>query len=211
MKKSCNHGLKTLFNVPEMNVTNALNRLQGNRVLYMSLLKKFCHKYHDYGDQLHQWVQENKMNVVYEQCHALKGAAGNLELTALYQACVNLESALKLKNKESIECQIKLFEVTLDKIMHVLQPIVLHFKNDKAPEECKALYCDYLLPTSELFDTLCDELQEGSVGSEYYVTLLMERLKSQKAQKILREVSSLIEDYDFDDALKGLKKLRKII
>ncbi|MCL2088730.1 MAG: Hpt domain-containing protein [Oscillospiraceae bacterium] len=76
-----------------INETEALKRLGGNKAMYLRLLGKFG----DDGscEQIIRLIKENRMTEAQQTAHTLKGVAGNLSLTALFDTVSAIEAAIK--------------------------------------------------------------------------------------------------------------------
>ncbi|MDO4182253.1 MAG: Hpt domain-containing protein [Coriobacteriia bacterium] len=73
-----------------VNWEDAMERFGGNTAFYFKLLARYTEK--AYLEQMKQSLEAGDENAAYEACHTLKGVAGNLSLTPLFEvasaACV---------------------------------------------------------------------------------------------------------------------------
>ena len=69
----------------------ALSRMMGNQGLLARMLKKFEND-RNY-EALEKAVENEDYGGVFTAAHTLKGVAGNLELTPLYETCTRLSDA----------------------------------------------------------------------------------------------------------------------
>jgi HPt (histidine-containing phosphotransfer) domain-containing protein len=76
-----------------INIEEGLLRLGGNAAIYKTLLKKFISN--PYYEELCANVADNNLEEAKHNAHTIKGTAGNLSLTALFNIAVALDSALK--------------------------------------------------------------------------------------------------------------------
>ena len=76
----------------------ALSRMMGNQGLLARMLKKFEND-RNYG-ALEKAVENEDYGGVFTAAHTLKGVAGNLELTPLYETCTRLSDATRGGKKD---------------------------------------------------------------------------------------------------------------
>ena len=76
-----------------INVDEALSRFGGNDSIYKMLLKKFL--VNPYYDELNTAITGGDMIAAQHAAHTLKGTAGNLSLSALFESATQLDIRLK--------------------------------------------------------------------------------------------------------------------
>ena len=76
----------------------ALSRMMGNQGLLARMLKKFEND-RNY-EALEKAVENEDYGGVFTAAHTLKGVAGNLELTPLYETCTRLSDATRGGKKD---------------------------------------------------------------------------------------------------------------
>lgn len=76
----------------------ALSRMMGNQGLLARMLKKFEND-RNY-EALEKAVENEDYGGVFAAAHTLKGVAGNLELTPLYETCTRLSDATRGGKKD---------------------------------------------------------------------------------------------------------------
>ena len=76
-----------------INIDEALLRLGGNEQIFKTLLNKFANQ--SYYEELCANIENNHLTEAKLNAHTIKGTAGNLGLTALYESATALDSALK--------------------------------------------------------------------------------------------------------------------
>ncbi len=98
-----------------VNTEEAIERMNGNVPLYERMLVKFA-------DMINKSPVQpdfdcNEYNDIIEAAHAIKGAAGNLSVTPVYEAYTEIVSLLRAGRPEQAKD-------TLDKIIPVQNKIV---------------------------------------------------------------------------------------
>ncbi|MCU7960493.1 MAG: PAS domain S-box protein [gamma proteobacterium symbiont of Bathyaustriella thionipta] len=73
----------------------ALARLKGNSALYLRLLHSFHEQFYNAEQELAALLQQQDDEAARQLIHSIKGSAGNLGLTPLYETAALLEKAIK--------------------------------------------------------------------------------------------------------------------
>lgn len=88
--------LKELKDMIAIDIEGSLKRFGDMESFYIKFLKKFVED--KSFDNLKEALNNNDMNKVEEAAHTLKGVAGNLGLTKIYQYSSEMMKAAKEKN-----------------------------------------------------------------------------------------------------------------
>ncbi|MBF0344685.1 MAG: response regulator [Nitrospirae bacterium] len=99
-----------------IDVRRGLNTWQ-NEEAYTNALIGFSDKYNDAVDKISNLIEANDIGTAYRVAHSIKGLAGNLLMTDVYEAAEEVEYLLKGKNITKVK---KL----LDKLRGVLETVV---------------------------------------------------------------------------------------
>jgi signal transduction histidine kinase/HPt (histidine-containing phosphotransfer) domain-containing protein len=79
--------------LPFIDVKAGLSRIRNNRKLYATMIKSF--KKNDFFDEIDQAVQNKDAEKAQYSAHTLKGVAGNLSLTKIYEIILPIEAGMK--------------------------------------------------------------------------------------------------------------------
>ena len=112
-----------LGDMPGISVTSGLARVGGNEALYRNLLKKFYQENRTIADQIKEALVSKNPESSRRPLHSLKGVAGNIGATALYEAAGELESALDQTDPDVIAERIRRFESALDTVLGTLREL----------------------------------------------------------------------------------------
>ena len=102
-----------------VDVEQGLSRLENDKEFYESLLKKFCTdtRY----EQLKDALEQEKCQEAFRYAHPLKGIAGNLSMTRLYDATVPLVEELRQGNLRNAQALFPEVQAAYEALMIVLQ------------------------------------------------------------------------------------------
>ncbi|MBD2393622.1 PAS domain S-box protein [Cyanobacterium aponinum FACHB-4101] len=109
--------------LPEINIENALQRLVGNKELYLRLLKQFTS--HNIGKKelIISAIAKNDYRKTREIVHSIKGTAGNIGAENLFNIAQELESALRQEDIEKIPSLAEKFYLSFDLVINSLKKL----------------------------------------------------------------------------------------
>lgn len=104
--------------------TDAMIRLQGDKVLFLNLLKKFSESYGEYVNKIESLINNSNYIEAYEVTHLIKGTAANLSMKNLELVSGELCYALSNTDEVAIESYLvkfkREFKYVLDEIKEYL-------------------------------------------------------------------------------------------
>ncbi|MCI5164258.1 MAG: Hpt domain-containing protein, partial [Candidatus Electrothrix sp. AX5] len=80
--------------LPCLDIQAGIKQLEGNKDLYIKLLKKFAECNHDLAKKITDNLANNEEKKARIQAHSTKGVSGSLGATELYLASAALEIAI---------------------------------------------------------------------------------------------------------------------
>ena len=78
-------------NAPILNIEDGVRRFAGNKAIYLTLLKKFCEMNQNYISELQAAATAQNRPTCVRMLHSMKGAAGNVSATALFELSRDME------------------------------------------------------------------------------------------------------------------------
>ncbi len=81
--------------IPGLDLDAALHRIQGNRSLFLKLLRNFKRDFTASGQELQELIKQRRFKDCSSSAHALKGVAGAIAADELFNRAKDLELALK--------------------------------------------------------------------------------------------------------------------
>lgn len=185
--------LQHLDGIVGIDAAAGLARVAGNRKLYARLLKDFTRHQVKTVQQLHNAVALDDGDTVSQLAHGLKGVAGNLGLTSVYELTAILEEAGKHNDTAAMQQTI----ATLETLLHGLAPTLsLVSVEPSVPLRSRTLSREALL-TQLVY--LLQLLQHGDTRASSVLELLAPELPEQ-LHADLAQLELLINDYDLDAA-----------
>ncbi|MDP2106845.1 MAG: response regulator, partial [Desulfobulbaceae bacterium] len=112
-----------LLDMTGIDVDSALVRLGGNRNLLDKLIRQLRIDCHQHGNAVHVALAAGDRGAARESAHALKGIAGNVSATNLFETCHALELALAGNNDLDLAPLMAAFDIARLGVMGTTVPI----------------------------------------------------------------------------------------
>jgi HPt (histidine-containing phosphotransfer) domain-containing protein len=193
--------------LPEFDLAQGLQRLQGNRRLYRKLLLDFGLNYAETAAEIRRALDAGDFDQAHGLIHNIKGLAGNLAATNLQAAARDLEKLVKNRSDEtpsndSISQAFSRLEDALNKALLAVQ--ALRSLADDTIVELPDAQIPSIPP--ELAAEIAARLRDASeMGDVTTLTAIAEEVKerSDACKPLCNQIIRLAEDFDFD----GISKL----
>ncbi len=201
--------------IPGMNLDAGLKRLQGNKTLYLKLLRKFTAKYGRVIGDIRAAVTENRLDQAHQLTHALTGMAGNLSAVRLHASARRLENAIKADADD--------MRAALQETETHLAAVIAAVRETDAPHEAEAPEAPepppaeaepeetdpaaLLAEVTPMLGELAKLLIENNIEAEYYFESVKKHLSGFDIDEDKRRLESQITAYDFRDAHLTLEKI----
>ena len=183
--------------VPGLNIRQGIKQVGGNEALYQKLLKDFLDKHGDLSNNVLKHLQGGDLKQAAREVHTIKGVAGNIGAKALHNIATKIDAQLKLQSPVSNELLNTLSEAC-DQLCSSLKMLV--YRNEAISKEPQANDVDFELTIEVLLQAL-RENNAKSLGYFHSATIL---LQNKISMTQLKEIESLIEDYEYEDAYERL-------
>ena len=183
-----------------LDIDGALARLGGNVERYQRLLARFCAQYRDIASRLHQIFIEGNINEIVQMTHTLKGSAGNLGATKVYEAAMHLETIAKEGDAVAI---MQAIDALSDAMQPILSVVLPRPSESQAMAE-SALDTENQAKIEALLKTLYKQLSEADTDGVETIEALNALLPPSSE---LQQLTKCVQDYDFDAALSIIRTM----
>jgi two-component system, sensor histidine kinase and response regulator len=192
--------------LPGFDLRAGLNRVAGNRSLFLALLVKLYQKYRRVDRKIRREIQKSEFEPAERRAHAIRGMSGNLGAVALQSVAGDLESVIKEKDPDQIEKQLEIFAKVLETTMDIIKPLEL----------AESLRCEIQVPYDGPVDVkkmapLLTEIK-SLIFSDYGAA--MDRIFALKAllnhSRLSGMVQGLIDHMDEFDETSALASIDRI-
>ncbi|MFV0421559.1 response regulator [Oleidesulfovibrio sp.] len=173
---------------PLLDTALGLMRVKGNRHLHDGLLAEFISEFKNYPALMRSFVERDTPDEARKLNHALRGVAGNIGATRLFNLSVKLGDCLK---KESLGCAPLLSE--LDNVMHATVDTILQ----------------YLKSAEHSLNSEASPLASGVAAARIEELRSLLRVHDTRALDVLDELRTTIQSQQpdiYDALLRALNK-----
>ncbi len=201
------------FEIPGMNVSLGLYRVSGNVDAYKRMLKKFVLHHRDAGQQIVHEVETQNLKEAAALAHMLKGVAGNIGASDLYDSLLDLEKALKSHGDKDIPSAADKASTVLLRTVSLIEPVLEEpdlpeqsaSPPDRKPEK------EILTDMAPLLDRLSQLLETFNVDAENVLETLMEKARGSAMEEGLMPIQKKLDGYDFEGAARELSRFKETV
>jgi two-component system, sensor histidine kinase and response regulator len=211
-----------LFNeVQYIDYENAIIRIDNDIELYLTVLETFKNDHTNDIEKFIQFLDNSDFDSAILCIHTLKGVAGNVGATLVFQASNKLELCLKncLENK-TVSDVIEICKTHLNETQEILKQTIIEVqyfinknkhsnKQSDVPAFIEARV-DTEIDDKELSDKLNDlliPLESYNTASEQLIDVLLKSGIKADVKAKLSSIKKMIAQYDFESAFIKVKQL----
>ena len=190
-----------------IDIADGMNRVGGNKKLYVSLLEKFHSRNQNVLTEIKDAINEADQEKAVRIAHTVKGVAGNLGAIKLNKAAALVESALKKSISSDITSLLVTFTFELNAVLNEIG----NWLEQRMPPEAAPVEMNEGELDKDKFTQLLRELKGMVESSDFESAKKLEQIIQMPGAGIYREilgtVAKKLGDYEFDDALEMLKTI----
>jgi len=190
--------------LPGIDVTAGLATTMNNQKLYIRLLINFRDHQGKFSDLFAAARQDSDPRAAERAAHTLKGTAGNIGASGVQAAAGALEHAFRA-GKDAAE-----IDGLLATVLAELEPVVAGLQQIGVGKSAAAKAVP-AIPKEELqavLDRLAALLEDNDAASVDLLGELLDKIEGTPQARALKPVADAINNFDFDEALEMLKKVK---
>jgi len=190
-----------------IDVEDGLRRVGGNKKLFFSLLEKFHSKNQNVVNEIKEAVRENDQEKAVRLAHTVKGVAGNLGAIKLNKAAAFVEAELKKSMSGNMDELLREFG---NELILVLNEINMWLGSRQQPQDTSIDSGEGELDMQSFTNQMLELkalVENSDFGSGKKLEEIMHMPGTARYKEELGEISKMIGDYEFDDALEILEKI----
>ncbi|WP_250229386.1 hybrid sensor histidine kinase/response regulator [Anaeropeptidivorans aminofermentans] len=178
-------------------VGDAINNFNGNEVIYLNVLDNFAKYLPSKIKRIQNFWTEEDWGSFVADVHGIKSALANIGAKDMSLIARNLEIAAKEMNIFYVNEHVKSFLDDLNMLNQKLELVMPSYtlSKDKGPEMPEALYIKSLEEIMQAIEDL------DNLSAIEKLKTISEQCSSVERQHFIREISDLIELYDYDNAI----------
>jgi CheY-like chemotaxis protein len=191
-----------------INLADGLKRVAGNRRLYSELLLQFVTKQGEAATQIAGALDNRDFKLAEQIAHTVKGVAGNLGITHVYEVATKLEKGIR-EGHDSVPALVDQLAITLRSQVGAI--------NQAVRDLAEAEPSDVEKPSLDKEDVVLaiDRLKallEASDGDAPEGFRILQRALSGVVEKeYLDALADNIRDFDFEAALVKLNEIVRLV
>ncbi len=201
------------FTVPEplpgIHFEQGLERLQGNKRLYLNLLTSFVDHYVPAASEIAKAIEENNYRIVAEQAHTIRGTAANLSLTDVADRAKQLEHEVRSGSPEDIISAAQQLEDAFAVAFRSVTELADANRNYEVHRPEAAQPDETIL--ASLFRDLSLSLQKNDLRAAKQFAVLRRHIPEGSFDAELDRLASLLANLDFAGAVRLLDQLKEKI
>jgi len=201
--------IKQLSMINALDLDSGLQNVSGDYAFYKKLLLKFYLNYSTFLDEYNKLIVSKKIVEAVRLTHNLKGIAGIIGAKELYNNADKLEHNLvkgSAENEDGLSIKIKTnIEKILDEIIR--SELLKYGENGPKRLEMTVDTNDLIFQMEKLISLLKN--YESEANNQFYN--IRPFLETTGFRVECEKIKQLIENYDFDNALKIAKAIKSRI
>lgn len=188
------------INIEGIDTVSGITRVGGSLQRYANILKRFCKNNINSADELRDAIANKDIELAERIVHTIKGIAGNIGADELFKTATKLDDILKTG---ALDDCTEILDDFSAKFASTIENIE---KSGALVEEEVEIEVELdSEATAQLFEKLAALLEINNSESSDCLGKLM----AVSGYPELKEISQMISDYDFDEALELLNKIAK--
>lgn len=200
-------------NLPGIAVAQGLGRVNGNWASYRKLLLRFRERHLNRAETLQAAVAANRFNEARQIVHSIKGVAGNLGATELYQIAAELENLLMQRDSSlrssDVSDILARFTERLQQVFNSIATLVPEAESIK-PDTTKEQPLDQER-IAYLLNELALLLETDLAQAHKCYAALGEIFAQTECSGEYERLGTALYDYDMDHALDIIKRIALIL
>ncbi len=197
-----------LLSLVSVDTEMGLRRVVGNKKTYIKILLAFYTGNQNAIASLHDEIENDDWLAATRLAHTMKGVAGTIGATQLFEVAASLEQACKSEDSDSAMKKLKHVEVQLKSVLAELKPLVDR-ETERASNAGKGggeekLNSDVI---TELLNELVELLESDLVAAMAKSEALGVQIAGSTVVNQYQALTQSLEQFDTDGALTALKKM----
>ena len=207
--------------IPGIDVKLGLQKVFGNNRVFKKILFTFHSRNKKVVEVIRDLYEKNDFHKIKKIIHTIKGVSGNICAKELYEASVELESAL-INESNNLELHLNVFEQRLKRVLQSINTLIEkdidESKNQKNIDLNQTADANESFPTKEeisklqaLLDKLEFLIEDDISEAENHLNTIMDVCIYPKLQSKIKTIQEHLENYDPDSALAVFFDLKRYI
>ncbi len=194
-------------NLPGLDISSGVKRVQGNTGLYVRLLKDFQRDFSDSSARMEVFMAGGENDEFRRSAHAIKGVAANIGAEVLHLAARDLEAALKQETGDNVQALLDICLEKLHEVLSGLEPFLQQLQEEKELQLPSEVDLAEVRAAMREFAGLLDQ-NSFMVGQALES---LEPLVKSKAPEIFDQLAEAVNTFNFTRAREQLDTLAEML
>ncbi len=185
-----------------LDLSEGLDRLQGNRHIYKEILLEFSTSYSQSTSNIQSFVKEENWLEAKKLIHTIKGVAGNISANQLHSAAKTLELEIERKNLIRIEEALQHFDNNLKEVIQSISTL------KDLPAEEKTLISEEIISPETIINEMLPQLgimlDQNNLNADDLAKTITEHLTPSMFPEDFNAILDDISSLDYEEALEKL-------
>lgn len=199
-----------MSSLPGLNLQEGIERLGGNREVFVDVLSDFCEEHADFQKILEESLHNGDFKGAATLAHSIKGASGNISAPRLFEASRDLEQACWDKKENEIRQLLPLAQDAFLQVCDAARQLSTQTRQDKKQNTVSLVESEDTAVSQMLLskmEALLESLDSfDPIESENLVTQIHPLIPDAAKEK-MNSLAKHVKNYQFDDARTVLESL----
>lgn len=199
--------LEFFKNIPKLDASKGLYSSMNNIDVYIKILQHFVK---EFNEGVFDFNQFQDLEIQKRNIHTIKGIAGTIGSEALQRLCETIED--EIENESLSSQKIEELHLLLANLTSKINEALYKYSNKYLVKKTKKKDPNAQKKLKEMLKSLEKAVVIGSLGNSRTAIKTVAEIYYKDEQKtLLDEITSLLDDFDFNGIEAKIKELRKTI
>ncbi|MEI6745752.1 MAG: response regulator [Methylococcaceae bacterium] len=191
--------LNDLLVIENLDVELGLQRVLGNRTLYLNILRKYIGNQDTAVEEIRTALSAGDHSTAERLAHTIKGMSGNIGATLLQNTAAELENMIRSGEINNIDVKLTIFS-------EMLNTMITKIKNGLPTEESHIAKTVDVSKAPEVIKQLKELLAADSSKSGALIDDNLDLLHFILGAKVFSKIDRAVKQFDLDEALEFLEE-----
>jgi len=187
-----------------LDTTAGVARVAGNMKIYNGILKKFCSHHANAATEIKAAIESSDFELAERIAHTIKGVAGNIGADTIFKCSIELDALLKQAQDADGMDEQRLTTLLAELTTHTTALITAIKASEVYADEAPT--ADQPKLDSTKFTELISQLAALLDDDDSEAQSCLDELIAGSDHQELKELSEMVSDYEFEEALELLQK-----
>ncbi|MBF0226669.1 MAG: response regulator [Desulfobacterales bacterium] len=193
--------------LPGIDIQSGMERVVGNKKLYINLLRKFAQNYADTPAEINEALNKGDAETAERIAHTLKGVSGNIGADSLQKSAGSLEFTIKHGNKNAIRESMDKFSTDLDQLVNTITSIISKTESNAITRDQSENIAVNIKEITPLIKRLVELIETDLSEAMNHLDLMKPYLEQSNVHDKFQMIVEALDIFATDDALKNLYAL----